>query len=107
LANKIYSLEYLPIALQDLIDIIKYISHDLANPAAAERLASDLVEAANRLLDFPYAAPVHHPAKPLEKEYRRALVKNYFVFYSVDEILKLITVARVIYARRNYGKLLD
>ena len=101
MARKMYSLEYLPIARQDMIDIVRYI-HDLANPSAAERLADELIEAVDRLIDFPYAAPVYHLARPLKKEYRRALVKNYFIFYSVDEILKLITVARVIYAQPNY-----
>ena len=102
MASRIYRLEYLPIARQNMIDIVRYISHDLANPSAAERLADELIEAVDRLIDFPYAAPVYHLARPLKKEYRRALVKNYFIFYSVDEILKLITVARVIYAQRNY-----
>jgi len=96
-----YSLEYLPIARQDMIDIVRYI-HDLDTPSAAERLADELIEGVDRLIDFPYAAPVYHLARPLKKEYRRALVKNYFIFYSVDEILKLITVARVIYAQPNY-----
>ena len=101
MARKMYSLEYLPIARQDMIDIVRYI-HDLDTPSAAERLADELIEGVDRLIDFPYAAPVYHLARPLKKEYRRALVKNYFIFYSVDEILKLITVARVIYAQPNY-----
>ena len=28
-------------------------------------------------------------------------VKNYFVFYRIDETKKTVTVARVIYAKRN------
>ena len=35
------------------------------------------------------------------------IVKNYIMFYYVDEPKKLITIARVIYAHRNYNALLD
>lgn len=102
-----YSLEYLPIARQDMTDIARYISKELGNPIAAEKLAGELIEAADRLTDFPYANPAYHPIKPLKQEYRRLLVQNYIMFYSVDEAKKLITVSRVIYARRDYGKLLE
>ncbi|MCL1807372.1 MAG: type II toxin-antitoxin system RelE/ParE family toxin [Oscillospiraceae bacterium] len=101
-----YKLEYLPLAKQDMTDIVRYISRELVNPIAAERLASEMIEAAERLIDFPYAYPAHYPIKPLKHEYRRLLVRNYIIFYTVDEKLKLITVARVIYARRDYEALL-
>ncbi|MDR1069237.1 MAG: type II toxin-antitoxin system RelE/ParE family toxin [Gracilibacteraceae bacterium] len=101
-----YDLEYLPIAKQDMTDIARYISHDLGNPAAAEKLAGDMIKAAGKLKDFPYSNAVYNPIRPLKQEYRRLLVQNYILFYSVDEAQKLITVARVIYARRDYEKLL-
>lgn len=102
-----YRLEYLPIAKQDMMDMVRYISHELSNPAAAERLASEVIQAAERLVDLPHSHPVFNPIRPLQQEYRRLLVQNYLMLYSVDERQKLITVARVIYARRDYEKLLD
>ena len=101
-----YSLEYLPAAKQDMTDIARYIGRELANPAAAEKLAVEMTEAADRLVDFPYACPAYHPIRPLKQEYRRLLVRNYILFYYVDEARKRVTVARVIYARRDYDKLL-
>ena len=56
-----YKLEYLPTARRDMIDIVQYISQELKNPIAAERLAIEMVEAAEKILIFPYAAPVYHP----------------------------------------------
>ena len=35
-----YTIEYLPIARRDMVDIAKYIGVKLANPDAAERLAT-------------------------------------------------------------------
>ena len=102
-----YKLEYLPIAMRDMVDIAKYISQKLSNPIAAERLTNEMIESANKLTEFPYINPVYHSIRSLKKEYRRLIVKNYIMFYYVDESRKLITVARVIYAHRNYNALLD
>lgn len=101
-----YRLTFLPIARQDMTDIVRYISHELFNPTAADALADEMIEAAERLCNFPYINAVHQTIKPLKHEYRKLLVKNYIMFYWVGERDKLITIARMIYARRDYEKLL-
>ena len=102
-----YKLEYLPIALNDMVDIVRYISNELKNPIAADKIANEFVNSAEALIDFPYSNPVYHPIRPLNKEYRKLLVKNFIIFYYVDETEKIITIARVVYAKRDYGKILD
>ena len=102
-----YSLEYLPAARQDMIDIVRYIGSELKNPVAAERLAVELTEAGNRISDFPYANPSYIPIRLLKHEYRKLSVKNFLMLYWVDEEKKCVTVARVIYAKRDYQRLLE
>ena len=41
---------------------------------------------------------------PLEHEYRSMTVKNYAVFYTVNEQEKLVEIYRVIYAKRDPDK---
>lgn len=101
-----YKLEYLPIARQDMIEIATYISRELNNPTAADSLAVELIEAGDHIPEFPYANPAYIPIRPLKHEYRKVLVRNYLMFYWIDEEKKVITVARVIYARRDYEALL-
>lgn len=101
-----YKLEYLPSARKDMIEIIKYISKYLNNPSAADELTVELIEAGERLIDFPYSCPIYVPIKPLKHEYRKLLVKNYLMFYSVNETNKIVTIARVVYAKRDYEILL-
>lgn len=101
-----YQLEFLPTAQRDLIEIVQYISRELNNPASAKELAGELISSAEKLRDFPYMYPVYYPIRALKREYRKLPVKNYLLFYWVDEQEKTITVARVIYARRNYSNLL-
>ena len=102
-----YNLEYLPVARQDMVEIVRYISRELNNPAAADRLAVELIEAGDGIPAFPYANPACIPVRPLKYEYRKLLVQNYLMFYWVDEEKKLVTVARVIYAKRDYELLLE
>jgi len=99
-----YQLTFLPIAKQDMTDIVRYIGRELLNPTTAEALADEMIEAAERLCDYPYVNAIHQTIKPLKYEYRKLLVKNYIMLYWVDEKDKLITIARVMYARRDYEK---
>ena len=92
---------------KDMIEIVRYISRELQNPDAADRLAVELVNAAESVLTFPYAAPAYQPIRSLKHEYRKILVQNYLMFYWVDEEERLVTVARVVYAKRDYGRLLE
>lgn len=36
------------------------------------------------------------------KEYRKAVIKNYIMFYRVDEVKQTIYIIRFIYGRRDY-----
>ena len=87
-----YKLEYLPVARKDMLEIVRYISRELQNPDAADRLAVELIDAVEGVLHFPYATPAYQPI---------------LMFYWVDEEKKLVTVARVVYAKRDYGRLLE
>lgn len=100
-----YKLEYLPIARQDMVAVVRYISRELSNPSAAERLTVELIKAGDGILEFPYADPAYTPIRPLKHEYRKRLVQNYIMFYWVDEDRKLVTAARAIYAKREIKRL--
>lgn len=103
-----YRLEYLPLARQDMIDTVEYISRELSSPEAAARLAEKLINTAEeKLTKFPYANAAFFPIKPLKREYRKLPIQNYIVFYWVEEEKKLVTVARVVYARRYLEKQLQ
>ena len=101
-----YKLEYLPSAVADMVDAVTYISQHLCNPQAAEKLMEAFGEAAHRAAQFPYSNGAYRPLRPLGKEYRKATVGNYLMFYWVDEDTKTVVIARVIYGRRQYDRFL-
>ncbi len=102
-----YSLEYLPVAQQDMVEIVQYISGVLGNSGAAEQLAFELIQAGDQIVQFPYAHPAYIPIRPLKHEYRKLLIKNYMMLYWVDENRKKVTVARVLYAKRDIKRYLE
>jgi len=99
-----YKLSYLPLANRDIADAVNYIADELLAPKAALDLLDSLDKSISSLKDFPYSCRVYRPVKPLEQEYRIMPVKNYAVFYTVDEQKKLVEITRVIYAKRDLDK---
>ncbi|MBQ3537798.1 MAG: type II toxin-antitoxin system RelE/ParE family toxin [Clostridia bacterium] len=101
-----YNVQYLPIAQNDLLGIAQYISSELGNAEAAIRLTENIIRKTDVLGEFPYSCPVYVPIRQTKNEYRKLRVDNYLVFYSVNEKEKTVTVMRIIYARRDFEKLL-
>lgn len=102
-----YKLEYLPIARRDMVETAKYIGVKLANPTAADKLAEKMINEAQKLIDMPYKCGIYLSLRPLKHEYRRLLVDNYIMFYYIDESEKIITIARVLYAKHDFRRLLN
>lgn len=101
-----YNVQFLSVAKNDLLEIAGYIAGELKNPAAALRIAEHIVQAADNLSEFPYSYPVYVPVRPVKYEYRKMRVENYLVFYTVDEKAKNVTITRVIYAKRDFDRII-
>jgi plasmid stabilization system protein ParE len=102
----VYRVEYLPAALRDIVEIARYISGELGNPTAAERLVTQITDAVEQLPEHPFSWPIYHPLfaakRPsLRHEYRKLLVGNYIVFYFVEAESQLITISNVIYGKSD------
>jgi len=101
-----YEITYLPVARQDIENIILYISDQLKAPKAAIDLVDEFERSISLLREFPYAHKLYRPVRTLEEEYRMLPVKNYAVFYVVREQEKIVEIHRVIYARMDLTKLI-
>lgn len=101
-----YKLEFLPIAKNDIDNIIYYISINLGNKIAAVNLSKKFIDGANGILIFPYGVPVYEIAGKLKNEYRRVRVNNYLMFYTINEEKKVITIVRVLYRKMDIENLL-
>jgi len=99
-----YKIQYLPMALDDLKDIVKYIAYTLEAPQAAERLISKIDKAVQKTADNPYRCRLYSSSVRFKNAYRILNVSNYSLFYVVDN--NKIEIHRIIYSGRDIAGIL-
>ena len=97
-----YDVRYLPVAEQDLLDILDYIGRD--NPDAARAFLDRMEQAIGRLAFFPRSGPLPRDLRLRRLGYRVLVVDNYLVFYVL--IRRTVQIRRVIHGARRYEFLL-
>lgn len=102
-----YKIEFLPIAKKDIDDIIYYISHNLKNRIASIELKDLFMNSLDKISEFPYGLPIYKPTGSLKNEYRSYKVKNFLMFYTVNEEEKVITIVRVLYQKMDINNILE
>ncbi len=90
----------------DIEDIISYIVNELKNPIAADNLLTEIESNFDTISYNPLAFPLCNDKRLRDCGYRKITVKNYIVFYRVDEINPTVYIMRVIYGRRNYTEII-
>ena len=96
-----YEVVYMPAAKRELEEIVAYIAEELYAPDAALDFIEAVDSMAQSLSQMPYRYPVYHAAVRLLDEVRFVPVKDYNVFYAVDEAQKTVEIRRVLYQRRD------
>ena len=92
-----YSIQYLPIAQQDLIDILDYIKQD--NPGAALKLINEIDEVISKLEDFPFMGFTPKDLYLKSLNYRMLVIDNYLVFYIVKDLI--VEIRRIIHGKNE------
>jgi len=103
---KPYRVEIAQAAKGDLREINRYISVELKAPASALKLADAFADAFIDLEDMPQKYPLVRDERLAAKGYRRRGVKNYSVFYKINENTHEVDVSRILYGRRDWQNIL-
>jgi len=91
----VYSVAHLPKAIDDIFDIEEYLySH---SPTAADRFTEMLDECVGDIAEHPYMWPIYEK----DSFFRRMIIGDYVLFYSVDEKRKLLVIHRIFHHLRN------
>jgi len=93
-------------AENDLRDIVRYIVAQLSAPVSALHMLELLEETMAGLSDMPQRCPLVADERLSQMGYRKLNVKNYIVFFSVDEKNKVVDVERILYGRRDWLRIL-
>ncbi|MCL2445219.1 MAG: type II toxin-antitoxin system RelE/ParE family toxin [Oscillospiraceae bacterium] len=91
---------------KDAEEISHYITYRLGAPKAAERLVADAYQSIKSLANSPCSGRVFTLSDGTSTVYRRINIRNYALFYSVDERTNTVYIQRFIYGRRNLDQIL-
>ncbi len=96
-----YKVVYLPTARGELEEAVLYIANELSAPDAALSLLDEIDHAVQKLQEMPYRHAIYPSLYALKNEVRFFPIKNYNVFYIVDEAQQTVEIRRILYQRRN------
>jgi plasmid stabilization system protein ParE len=101
-----YSVHITDIAEEEILTTVKYIADVLKAPIAANGLLDEIEKYATMLENTPdifsFAPDDYLRAKGI----RYVMVKNYMMFYTINETEKTIDVIRFLYGRRDWKNIL-
>ena len=91
-------------ALEHMRGIVHYISYDLMNPKAADNLLDDLKSSILNLSVLPKKHPLIEEEPWRSEGVRKIIVKNFLVYYWIDDEGNKVYVTAVIYNKRDQIK---
>lgn len=102
-----YEVIYLPTARKQLTDALLYIATELSAPEAAENLLATVDKQISELELYPYRHTVYPALFAMKHEIRYFPIKNYLVFYIVNEEQHTVEIWRFLHQRQNASKRLS
>ena len=88
-------------AEEQLREIVDYIRFTLQAPNTASKMLDALAEEIYSLDQFPYRAPLTEEEPWHSQGVHRISVKNFLVYFWIDEAQKKVQVSGIIYGRRD------
>ena len=102
-----YNVEFSEQGNHDFDEIIRYINDELLSPQAAQKFFSAVNEKLLLLQNFPYLYPLYRDGKFLNEEFRFVTIGNYLMFYLVDDDKAIVSIARILYGRRDIPTVIE
>ena len=100
----IYKVIIAPTAYKEIEHIYDYISYSLYSEKAAYDLMKLVEKEIQRLKKSPEGYAEIEKIDELERKYRRIVIKNYVILYTIDYENRTVYVAHMYHGRRNYLK---
>ena len=104
--DKIYEVRISKQAERQLKEIIQYISYTLQAPGTAEKMLDLLEREILSLSSFPNRIPLTQDEPWHSQGIHKMVIKNYLVYFWVDENTQTVHIIAVVYGRRDQKQLL-
>ena len=95
-----YKVVYLPTARRQLEEAVTYIAEEMCAPDAADDLLNAVDGAVRALSEMPYRHALYPLLFAMKREIRFVPVRNYNLFYVVNEDQKTVEIWRFIHQLR-------
>lgn len=97
-----YKIVFTNDSIEEMDSIYNYISRKLYAPNAARKLMEKVEEEVQSLKYTPQKYRVIKRFPEIDMEYRRIIIKNFVVIYTISEKENIIYIAHMYYGRSNY-----
>ena len=104
--DNIYEVKISKQAEHQLKEIFQYISYTLQAPGTAEKMLDLLEKEILSLSSFPNRIPLTQDEPWHSQGVHKMVVKNYLVYFWVDENTQTVHIIAVVYGRRDQKQLL-
>lgn len=91
---------------RDLDAAIGYLVLSLENKPAAATLLGEIEKTYDGLEQMPLMYEACQDPHLKERGYRKAVIRNYIMVYTVDENTKTVSIMRFFHGRQDYAKLI-
>ena len=100
--NEKYEIEFTEECRKEIDEIYEYISEKLVAENSAKKLMRKMRDAVMDLSETPNLYMKIEKKDRNKREFRRMVIDNFVVLYTVDENSKKVYIAHMHYGRRNY-----
>ena len=100
--KEIYEIEFTEDCRDEINEIYEYISEKLVEENSAKKLMRKMRDAVMDLSETPNLYMKIEKKDRNKREFRRMVIDNFVVLYTVDENSKKVYIAHMHYGRRNY-----
>lgn len=94
------------VALSDVEDAARYMQRRLNSPKAARAFVKKVQDKVGLLATLPLSCPAVTDGALARIGYRWCAVGNYLMFFTVDEVSRVVCVERVLYGASDWHGLL-
>ena len=100
--KEIYEIEFTEDARDEIREIYKYISENLVAKQADRDLMRKMRNAIMDLAETPKLYMKIEKKDKRKRDFRRIVIDNYIILYTIDEDKKTVYISHMYYGRRNY-----
>ena len=97
-----YEVKIAPIVMKQINRISDYILEDLCAEKAAKSFTKQVKNEIEKLQYTPEMYAEIEKYDELNRRYRRIIIKNFIILYTVDEMNLIVYISKIYYGQRNY-----